>query len=159
MRVTIIAVGKIKEKYFKDAISEYVKRLSRYCKIDIIEVMDKEIPDKLNENIEDNIKKKEAVEILSRIKAGSVTIALDIKGDMWDSCELSEKIGDYCVRGNSHITFIIGGSLGLHSDVLDVVNKRLSFSKMTFPHKLMRVILLEQVYRAFKILNGETYHK
>ena len=159
MKVTIIAVGKIKEKYFKDAILEYSKRLSRYCKLEIIEVMDKEIPDKLNESIEEDIKRKEAVEILNRIKAGSVTIALDIKGDMWDSCELSKRIGDYCLQGNSHITFIIGGSLGLHKDILNRVDKRLSFSNMTFPHKLMRVILLEQVYRSFKILNGETYHK
>lgn len=159
MKVTIIGVGKIKEKYLKDAISEYTKRLSRFCKTEIIEVLDREIPEKTSDSVEESIKKKEAVDILKKIKSDSKVIVLEIKGEMIDSCELARKIESYCISGSSHITFIIGGSLGLHNDVLEKADYRLSFSKMTFPHQLMRVILLEQIYRAFKISNGETYHK
>ena len=159
MRITIIGVGKIREKYLKDAISEYSKRLSRFCKLEIIEVPDKEIPDRVSECVEDIVKKKEAADILKKIKPDSITIVLDLKGEMIDSCELSRKIEKYGLNGNSHINFIIGGSLGLHKDVLEKADYRLSFSKMTFPHQLMRVILLEQIYRAFKISSGETYHK
>ena len=159
MKVTIVGVGKIREKYLKEAILEYTKRLSRFCKLEIIEVPDKEIPDRVSESVENSIKEKEAIDILKKIKPDSITIALDLKGEMLDSCELSKKIENYCLKGNSHIYFVIGGSLGLHKDVLEKADYRLSFSKMTFPHQLMRVILLEQIYRSFKISNGETYHK
>ena len=159
MKVAILCVGKIKEKYLKDAILEYQKRLSRFCKIEIIEILDKEIPDNLNDSLEDLVKLKEAKDILRRLDKLSKIVALDIQGNMIDSCEFAEKINNCRVYGQSNISFIIGGSLGLHKDILDVADYRLSFSKMTFPHKLMRVILLEQLYRAFKIMNNETYHK
>lgn len=159
MKITVVCVGKVREKYLKDAIEEYIKRISRFCVVDIVEVTDYEIPDKTNESIEEKIKEKEGEEILKKIKAGSVTIALDIRGQMLDSCELAKKMDSYFLSGNSHISFIIGGSIGLGKNVLDKVNYRLSFSRMTFPHQLMRVILLEQVYRCMKISHGETYHK
>ncbi len=159
MKITIICVGKIKEKYLKDAVLEYKKRLSRFCKIDIVEVLDKEIPDNCSANEEELVKKKEAQEILKRLNLDSEIIVLDIRGEMLDSCELAQKINNYMTYGKSNISIIIGGSLGLHKNVLDIANYKLSFSKMTFPHKLMRVILLEQLYRAFKIINNETYHK
>ena len=159
MKITIISVGKIKEKYFKDAVLEYSKRLSRFCKLSVIELSDEKIPDNCNDSLEEMIKRKEAGEILKRIDKASTIVALDIRGSMLDSLELAEKISNCQLYGKSNISFVIGGSLGLHDDVLDIVNYRLSFSKMTFPHKLMRVILLEQLYRAFKIMNNETYHK
>lgn len=159
MRITIVCVGKVRERYLRDAVAEYTKRISRFCAVDIVEVSDCEIPDKTNESIEEKIKEKEGEEILRKIKRGDVNIALDIRGCMLDSCELAKKLDDYFVLGNSHINFIIGGSIGLGKNVLDKVDYRLSFSKMTFPHQLMRVILLEQVYRCMKISHGETYHK
>lgn len=159
MRITIVCVGKLKEKYLKDAVAEYTKRMSRFCEVEIVEVADCELPSKTNERIEEKIKEKEGEAILKKIKPGGVTIALDIRGKMLDSCELAKRIDDYFVLGNSHINFIIGGSIGLGENVLRRADYRLSFSRMTFPHQLMRVILLEQLYRCMKILNKETYHK
>lgn len=159
MKITIVCVGKVRERYLKDAIAEYTKRISRFCTVEIVEVADCKIPDKTNRTIEEKIKRKEGEEILKRIKTGGINIALDIRGQMLDSCELASKLDSYFVSGNSNINFIIGGSIGLGKNVLDEVDYRLSFSRMTFPHQLMRVILVEQLYRSMKILHRETYHK
>lgn len=159
MKITLITVGKIKEKFFVDAIKEYSKRLSRYCKLEIIEVADEKTPDKSSEALELQIKEKEAERIKKYIRDDAYTIALVIEGQMLDSLELSNKINILGVRGNSHIIFIIGGSLGLSETLLKNIDYKLSFSKMTFPHQLMRVILLEQIYRSFKISCNEPYHK
>ena len=159
MKIDIICVGKIKEKYFNMAIEEYSKRLSRYIKLNIIEVADEQTPDNAPAAIEEMIKKKEAERILKAIKSDSYVVTLEISGEMLDSVKLAKKIESIGVNGNGNITFIIGGSLGLHEDVSNRSNYKLSFSKMTFPHQLMRVILLEQVYRSYRILNNEPYHK
>ena len=145
MRITLITVGKIKEKFYQDAISEYAKRLSRYCKLDVIQVTDEKTPDGASEALETQIKEKEGKRILENIKDGSFVIALAI-----------EKWG---ISGVSQLVFIIGGSLGLSKEVLSRADYKLSFSKMTFPHQLMRVILLEQIYRSYRIIQGEPYHK
>ena len=152
MKVTLITVGKIKEKFFQDAIAEYSKRLSRYCKLEIIQVADEKTPDKASEAEEQQIKDKEGKRILEQIKDGAFMIALD-------SEELAAKIEKWGVSGISQIVFIIGGSLGLSNQVLARADYKLSFSKMTFPHQLMRVILLEQIYRSYRIIQGEPYHK
>ncbi|MBE5881154.1 MAG: 23S rRNA (pseudouridine(1915)-N(3))-methyltransferase RlmH [Lachnospiraceae bacterium] len=159
MKITIITVGKVKESYFRGAIEEYSKRLSKYCKLDIVEVADEKTPDKASETEEDQIKAKEAERIMKHIREEAYVIALAIEGKQLDSVELANKIETLGVQGKSHIQFIIGGSLGLHSDVLSRVDFKLSFSKMTFPHQLMRVILLEQIYRAYRIIYKEPYHK
>ncbi len=159
MNIQILCVGKIKEKYWLDAISEYTKRLSRYCKISIFEVADEKTPDKASEAIETEIKRVEGTRILQNVKQDAYVICLDIQGKALDSVELSEKISKIGVDGNGTIQFIIGGSLGLSSEVLSRADYKLSFSKMTFPHQLMRVILLEQIYRSYRILNHEPYHK
>lgn len=159
MKITLITVGKIKEKFYTDAIAEYAKRLSRYCKLDIISVADEKTPDGAGENLERQIKDKEGERILSNIKDGSYVAALAIDGEMLSSEKLSEKIEMLGVSGTSQIVFIIGGSLGLSDSVLKRADYKLSFSKMTFPHQLMRVILLEQIYRSYRIMNGEPYHK
>ena len=159
MRITLVTVGKIKEKFFVQAIEEYSKRLSRYCKLEIIEVADEKTPDKASEALELQIKEKEGERILKSIKDDSYVIALAIEGKMLDSVELSEKIAALGVSGTSQIIFIIGGSLGLSKQVLDRADYLLSFSRMTFPHQLMRVILLEQIYRGYRIMNGQAYHK
>ncbi len=159
MKITIITVGKVKESYFRGAIEEYSKRLSKYCKLDIVEVSDEKTPDKASETEEDQIKAKEAERIMKHVRDDAYVIALAIDGKQLDSVELADKIEKLGVQGNSHIQMIIGGSLGLHSSVLSRANYKLSFSKMTFPHQLMRVILLEQIYRAYRIINGEPYHK
>lgn len=159
MKITLITVGKIKEKYFSMAIAEYTKRLSRYCKLEIIELMDEKTPDNAGEALNQQIKDKEGTRILSEIPDGAYVIALVIEGKMLDSIELSKKISKLTVDGYSSIVFIIGGSLGLHEKVQNRADYLLSFSKMTFPHQLMRVILLEQIYRSFRILNNEPYHK
>ncbi|MCR5623644.1 MAG: 23S rRNA (pseudouridine(1915)-N(3))-methyltransferase RlmH [Lachnospiraceae bacterium] len=159
MKITILTVGKIKEKYFTDAIKEYSKRLSRYTKLDIIEVSDEPTPDNAGEAICDKIKETEGQRLLKHIPENAYVITLEINGKNLSSEELSKKINDLTLTGNSNICFIIGGSLGLHKSVLDKSNFALSFSKMTFPHQLMRVILLEQIYRAFKIIKNEPYHK
>jgi 23S rRNA (pseudouridine1915-N3)-methyltransferase len=159
MNISIICVGKIKEKYLRDAISEYSKRLSRYSKLDIIEVQDEKTPEGASENEEIQIKDKEGERILSHIKDNQYVIVLDLKGKMLTSEELSGLIKECVIRGQSNLVFIIGGSLGLSKNVLSRSDFSLSFSKMTFPHQLMRVILLEQIYRGFKIMHGEPYHK
>lgn len=159
MNITVICVGKLKEKYLKSAIDEYSKRLSRYCKLDIIELNDEKTPDNASEKEELLIKEKEGSNILKHIKDNMYVIALAIDGKMLSSEELANLVDDLGVRGNSNIALVIGGSLGLSKEVLDRADYKLSFSKMTFPHQLMRVILLEQVYRAYRIINGEPYHK
>ncbi len=158
LTINVLCVGKIKENFFKDAISEYSKRLSRYCKLNIIELPDEKIPDKTNSKIENEIKTKECNNIINHIKKDSYIICLDLKGKELSSEQFSETIENISME-SSQITFIIGGSLGLTEEVLNISNKKICFSKMTFPHQLIRVFLLEQIYRAFKISNGETYHK
>ena len=159
MKITLITVGKIKEKFLEAAIAEYSKRLSRYCKLEIIQVADEKTPDKAGEVLETQIKEKEGERILSQIKDGSFVIALAIEGNMLDSEELARKIETLGISGISQIVFVIGGSLGLSRQVLDRADYKLSFSRMTFPHQLMRVILLEQIYRSYRIISGEPYHK
>ena len=159
MKITILCVGKVKEKFYRDAIGEYQKRLSRYCKLEIVEVTDEKTPDGASETVENQIKEKEGNRILSKIREEDYVIALVIDGKMQDSVELSKNIQQLGVRGKSSIVFVIGGSLGLSKEVLKRADEKLSFSKMMFPHQLMRVILLEQVYRSYRIMNGEPYHK
>ena len=159
MKITLITVGKIKEKYLKDAIAEYSKRLSRYCKLESIEVTDEKTPDHASESVEDAIRSKEAERIQKYIKEDAYIITLEIGGKQLASEELAEKIDKLGIQGVSHIIFIIGGSIGLGREVLSRSDYALSFSKMTFPHQLMRVILLEQIYRSYRIINGEPYHK
>ena len=159
MKITVLTVGKIKEKYLRDAIAEYSKRLSRYAKLEIIEVADEKTPDNASETVETNIKNKEAERFLKYIRDDAYLITLEIKGKQLTSEELAQKIDTLGVQGTSHIIFVIGGSLGLGEEVLKRSNYALSFSKMTFPHQLMRVILLEQIYRSFRIIKGEPYHK
>lgn len=159
MKITIISVGKLKEKYLIDGIAEYVKRLSKYTKIEEIVLNDEPIKDKSNNTLNEEIKEKEGTRIIDSIPSKSFVIALDLKGHMLDSVELANKILEIQTYNASQITFIIGGSLGLSNDVLKCADYRLCFSKMTFPHQLMKLILVEQIYRAFKINNNETYHK
>lgn len=159
MKITILAVGKIKEKYWNMAIQEYIKRLSRYCKLTIIEVADEKTPDGAGQALENQIKEKEGMRILSKIPSDAYVIALAIEGNMPDSIQLSKKMEQLAVRGVFHIVFVIGGSLGLSESVLERAEEWLSFSKMTFPHQMMRVILLEQIYRSYRIMNHEPYHK
>ncbi len=159
MKITLITVGKIKEKYFTLAIEEYSKRLSRYIKLDIIEVEDEKTPDGASEALEEQIRAKEGEKILKYVKEDSYVITLEIEGKMLDSVELSQKINSIGVSGKGHIIFIIGGSLGLSKEVKSKADYKLSFSKMTFPHQLMRVILLEQIYRSYRIQNNAPYHK
>lgn len=159
MKITLVTVGKIKERFWEEAVAEYKKRLSRYCKLEIIQVADEKTPDGASKVLESQIKEKEGERILAQIKDGAYVIALAIEGRMLDSVELSEKLRHLAVSGISQIVFIIGGSLGLAQRVLDRADVCLSFSKMTFPHQLMRVILLEQIYRSYRIVNHEPYHK
>ena len=159
MKITLLTVGKIKEKYLKDAIAEYSKRLSKYCKLEIIEVADEKTPDNASEVVENVIRDKEGERLLKYVKDDAFVITLEIKGKMMTSEELAEKIDTLGIRGVSHIMFIIGGSIGLGEDVIKRSDFALSFSKMTFPHQLMRVILLEQIYRSYRIINHEPYHK
>lgn len=159
MNINIITVGKLKEKYLKLGIDEFKKRLSKYCKLEIIELDDEKAPENLSDKEMEMIKDKEGKKILGKVKGNSYVIALAIDGKNLSSEELASAIESLGVRGNSHITFVIGGSLGLSDEVLERADYKLSFSKMTFPHQLMRLILLEQVYRAFRINKGEPYHK
>lgn len=158
LNINIICVGKIKEKFFTSAIEEYSKRLSKYCKLEILELPDEKIPDNANETIENNIKEKECNNILKHLKKDSYIIALDLKGKEYSSVEFSKKIESLSMT-NSKITFIIGGSLGLTDKLLSQCDEKICFSKMTFPHQLIRIFLVEQIYRAFKISNNESYHK
>ncbi len=155
MKVTIIAVGKLKEKYLRDAAAEYIKRLGKYCKTEILEVDDEQVP----EQVRKAILQREGERILRRIKEPAFVIALEIGGEPLSSEELADKLENLTVRGVSHIVFVIGGSIGLGREVTGRADLSLSFSRMTFPHQLMRVILLEQIYRSFRIINGEPYHK
>ena len=158
LNINIVCIGKLKEKYLKDAVNEYSKRLSKYCKLTITELSDEKIPDKLNLSLEKQIKEKECNKILNSIKKDSYIIALDVEGKQFSSIDFSKKIQEISMQ-NSNITFIIGGSLGLTENLLNTCNLKVSFSKMTFPHQLFRVFLLEQIFRSFKIINGENYHK
>ena len=159
MKIRLITVGKIKENFFKDAISEYSKRLSKFCNLEIIEVADEMTPDKATEAENQKILEKEAERILSKIKDTDFVITLEIEGKKFSSEEFAQKISKLCLSGHSTIDFVIGGSLGLDKKVKERSDFALSFSDMTFPHQLMRVIVLEQVYRAFKINANEPYHK
>lgn len=157
--IKILCVGKIKEKFYRDAIAEYEKRLSRYCKLSIIEVADEKTPDRSTETEELLIKEKEAARLRSHIRDNDYVIALAIDGKSFDSVAFAEHLGQLAVSGKSNLVFVIGGSLGLHPSILSQCDELLSFSAMTFPHQLMRVILLEQLYRSYRIQNHEPYHK
>jgi len=159
MNVKILTVGKIKEKYYRDAISEYSKRLSKYCNLEVIEVSDEKTTENASEVEINIIKDKEGERLLKHIKDKDFVIALAILGTSYDSVSFSKYIERLGINGNSSIVFVIGGSLGLSDAVLKRSNAQISFSKMTFPHQLMRVILLEQIYRAMRIMNNEPYHK
>ncbi len=159
MKIDILCVGKIKEKFFRDAIEEYAKRLGKYCKFEIIEVEDEKTPDKAGDALEEQIKQKEAGRLLSKIKEDSCVITLEILGRKLDSPGFAKMIEQIGISGKSHIQFVIGGSLGLHESVTKRADKHISFSDMTFPHQLMRVILCEQIYRGYRIISNEPYHK
>ena len=159
MRITVVCVGKIKEKFYVQAVEEYAKRLSRYCKLEFVELPDEKTPENAGEQINASIKAKEGDRILSVLRDDAYVIALAIEGNMLDSVQFSEKLEKLAVSSVSHIMFVIGGSRGLDTRVLSRADYKLSFSKMTFPHQLMRVVLLEQIYRAYRIMRGEPYHK
>ena len=159
MNIKIITVGKIKEPFYKDAVSEYAKRLSKYCKLTITEVADEKTKENATSRENDIVLKKEGERIINNISESDYVIALAIDGKMLDSVQFADKLNALGLEGISNICFVIGGSLGLHKAVLDRADYKLSFSDMTFPHQLMRVILLEQIYRAYRIINNEPYHK
>lgn len=159
MKITLVTVGKIKEKYLEAAIAEYSKRLGRYCRLEIVQVADEKTPDKASELQETQIRDKEGERILAHIREDAYVIALAIDGKQRSSEEMAEWMEELGVRGESHLQFIIGGSLGLSQAVLNRADTKISFSRLTFPHQLMRVILLEQIYRSFRIIKGEPYHK
>lgn len=159
MKITILCVGKVKEKFYREAIDEFSKRLSRYCKLEIIEVADEKTAEEASDNEIRMIKEKEGERLLKNIKENAYVVCLCIDGKQLDSEELSKKMENLGVQGISHIYFVIGGSLGLAEEVVKRADFKLSFSKMTFPHQLMRVILSEQIYRAYRIMNHEPYHK
>lgn len=159
MKITILTVGKIKEKYLKDAVAEYTKRLSRYCRLEIIEVIDEKTPDNASAAVEEMIRQKEAERLMKYIRDDAFVITLEINGNMLDSVSFAHKIEQLAINGKSHLIFVIGGSIGLGSEILKRSDFALSFSSMTFPHQLMRVILLEQIYRGYRIIEGAPYHK
>ncbi len=159
MRMTVLAVGKVKEAYLRDAVKEYAKRLGRYCRLEVIEVADEKTPDSLSLSQKELILRKEGERLLRHLPKEAYTITLELTGRQLTSEGFSEKISSLAVQGVSHIVFIIGGSLGLGKNVTDRSDLALSFSKMTFPHQLMRVILLEQIYRGYRIASGAPYHK
>ena len=159
MKITLLTVGKIKEKYLRDAIAEYSKRLSKYCKLEIIEVADEKTPDHASEVVEKSIRDKEGERLMRYIRDDDYVITLEIGGKMLDSVAFSRQLGNLGIQGQSHICFVIGGSIGLGDALLKRSNYALSFSKMTFPHQLMRVILLEQIYRSYRIMTNQPYHK
>ena len=159
LNINIICVGKLKENYLKEAILEYSKRLSKYCNLKFIELQDERLPNKINDSVINEIKAKEGKKILENIKKDSYVMTLDLKGKQFSSEEFSKKITDISLNSFSSITFIIGGTLGLYENVLKNSNELICFSKMTFPHQLIRIFLLEQIFRAFKISNNETYHR
>ena len=159
MKITVLCVGKIKEKFFADAIKEYSKRLSRYCKLEIVEVADEKTPDGASDLVVSQIKDKEAERMEKYLPDSAYVIALAIEGKKLTSEKLAEKIDTLGITGTSHLFFLIGGSLGMSDRLLKRADYLLSFSDMTFPHQLMRVILLEQIYRSYRIIHGEPYHK
>lgn len=159
MKITIVCVGKIKETFYRQAVEEYAKRLSKYCKFEILEVADEKTPENASEGLENQIKEKEADRILEKIKEDSYVFTLEIKGKRFTSEGFAAHIQRTVLHGKSHLVFVIGGSLGLHEKVLKRSDQAISFSDMTFPHQLMRVILAEQIYRAYRIIQGEPYHK
>lgn len=159
MHIKIITVGKLKEKWQKAAIAEYTKRLRTYAKVTVVEVVDEKVPETLSDKQKEAVKQKEAERILTHLQKETYLITLEIDGKQFSSEDLAKKIESLSTYGKSNITFIIGGSLGLSSSITKKSNLALSFSKMTFPHQLMRMILLEQIYRAFRINRGEPYHK
>ncbi|MDA8234358.1 MAG: 23S rRNA (pseudouridine(1915)-N(3))-methyltransferase RlmH [Clostridia bacterium] len=159
MNIRVIAVGKLKEKYLTEAVKEYLKRLGGYAQVEVVEVPDEKAPEKASPAEEDQVRRKEAEGIGRHLRPGAFVVALAIEGKMLSSEELAGFVEDLGVKGRSNVVFIIGGSLGLHESILQKADLKLSFSRMTFPHQLMRVILLEQLYRAFKINRGEPYHK
>ena len=159
MKITVLCVGKIKEKFFADAIKEYSKRLSRYCKLEIVEVADEKTPDGASDLVVSQIKDKEAERMEKYLPDSAYVIALAIEGKKLTSEKLAEKIDTLGITGTSHLVFLIGGSLGMSDRLLKRADYLLSFSDMTFPHQLMRVILLEQIYRSYRIIHGEPYHK
>lgn len=159
VQIQIIAVGKLKEKYWVQGIAEYLKRLSAYAKVQIIEVTDEKAPDHMSGTEGQQVKEKEGLRLLAQLKSDTYLVALAIDGQMWSSEQMAQHIEQLGTYGRSHITFVIGGSLGLSDEVLNRADQKLSFGKMTYPHQLMRLILTEQVYRAFKIMRGEPYHK
>lgn len=159
MKITIVTVGKLKEKYLKQGIAEYLKRLSAYAKVEVVEVADEKAPENLSEAEMEEVKKKEGERILAHISQDTYVITLEIGGKMLSSEQLAAKIDELGTYGKSKIAFVIGGSLGISKEVQNRSNLALSFSKMTFPHQLMRLILLEQVYRAYRIIRNEPYHK
>ena len=159
LHINVICIGKLKEKYLQDALSEYSKRLSKYCILNITELPDEKLPNNLNDSLINIIKEKESNNIISHIEKNSYVITLDLKGKQYTSEEFSRKINNISLNNSSSITFIIGGTLGLSDKVLKSSNELICFSKMTFPHQLIRIFLLEQIFRAFKISNNETYHR
>lgn len=159
VHITVIAVGKLKEKYLKEGIAEYAKRLSRFCSLEIIEVEDEKAEEALSAAQEEQVKHREAERVFKRLKDGSTLVVMDVKGIKTTSEGFADKLQNYFVTGSSHISFVIGGSLGLDPELVRKADWRLSLSDMTFPHQLARLVLLEQIYRSFKIINGETYHK
>ena len=159
MKIKIICVGKLKEKYLRDGILEYKKRLSSYTHFEIIEVSDEKIPQNASLAQEDIVKKKESQRIIDKIKPQDYIILLDVNAKQMDSITFSKKIESLMIEGKSSLVFVIGGSLGHSEEIKKMAHLRLSFSEMTFPHQLMRLILIEQIYRAFKIMKNETYHK
>ncbi len=159
MKITVIAVGKIKEKYLRDAVAEYCKRLSRYCRLEILETADEKTPDSASPAQEEQIRDREGERILRCIRDDMYVITLEIDGAMLSSEKLADKLESLGVQGKSSLAFVIGGSLGLGEAVRKRSDYALSFSPMTFPHQLMRVILLEQIYRSYRIIHREPYHK
>lgn len=159
MKITILCVGKCKEKYMQQAVAEYVKRLSRYVKMQIIEVPDEKTPEGASTRQEEQIKEKEGKRLLEKIRSEDEVVVLAIEGEQMKSEEFAHQINKYGICGKGNVVFVIGGSLGLSHEVMKRANQKLSFSKMTFPHQLMRVILLEQIYRAYRIIKKEPYHK
>ena len=159
MKITVITVCKIKEKFYRDAVAESEKRLGRYCKLEIIQTEDERTPDKAGTSMDEAVKRREAERVLKYIREDAYVVILEIQGKTYDSVGFAKQLEKLATQGISHIQFVIGGSLGLHEEVYNKADLTVSFSKMTFPHQLMRVILLEQIYRAYRIINGEPYHK
>ena len=159
MKLTILCVGKLKEKFMRDAVAEYEKRLTRYVKLDVVEVADEKTPDGASEKEEERIREKEGERLLRQIKEDDHVVALAISGKQYESLAFARRLDGFALCGRSRVVFVIGGSLGLSEQVLARADEELSFSKMTFPHQLMRVILLEQIYRGYRIIRGEPYHK